>query len=145
MMPVTGDKRQYLHLLLLADPSETMIDRYLDDAEMFVWLHEQQGWSKLYGLAVIDATGEIKNLAVDPNYQGRGVGRKILQDLSNHYRDRFEALLVGTSLPGAGFYEHCGFRYHHTIDNFFPDHYSQPILENGIPCTDRICLRKELR
>ncbi len=33
---VVTDKKNYLNLLLLADPQEDMIDRYLDDGRMFV-------------------------------------------------------------------------------------------------------------
>ena len=33
---ITDNKKQYLDLLLLADPQEDMIDRYLDEGEMFV-------------------------------------------------------------------------------------------------------------
>ena len=34
--PVTKNKKAYLNLLLLADESEAMIDRYLERGEMFV-------------------------------------------------------------------------------------------------------------
>ena len=33
---VTGEKKQYLDLLLLADEQEDMIDKYLERGEMFV-------------------------------------------------------------------------------------------------------------
>lgn len=33
----TDDKKQYLDLLLLADESESMIDRYLERGELFVF------------------------------------------------------------------------------------------------------------
>ena len=33
---ITDNKKQYLDLLLLADPQEDMIARYLDKGEMFV-------------------------------------------------------------------------------------------------------------
>ena len=33
---ITSNKKEYLDLLLLADPSPEMIDKYLDKSEMFV-------------------------------------------------------------------------------------------------------------
>ncbi|MCR9084670.1 MAG: GNAT family N-acetyltransferase, partial [Cyclobacteriaceae bacterium] len=59
-------------LLLLADPSKEMIDRYLSESEVFVG--ELQG--KLIGVLVLlplsDGIVEIKNLAVDETFQGKG-------------------------------------------------------------------------
>ena len=34
--PISGNKKQYLDLLLLADEQESMIDRYLERGEMFI-------------------------------------------------------------------------------------------------------------
>ncbi len=34
--PISGNKKQYLELLLLADEQESMIDRYLERGEMFI-------------------------------------------------------------------------------------------------------------
>ena len=33
---ITDKKRDYMEMLLLADPQESMIDRYLDQGEMYV-------------------------------------------------------------------------------------------------------------
>ena len=35
IIPITENKKQYIDLLLLADESESMIDRYLERGEMF--------------------------------------------------------------------------------------------------------------
>ena len=35
--PISGNKKQYLDLLLLADEQESMIDRYLERGEMFIY------------------------------------------------------------------------------------------------------------
>lgn len=36
MVKMTGDKKAYLHLLLDADPCEAMVDRYLEEGDMFI-------------------------------------------------------------------------------------------------------------
>lgn len=138
---VTGDKKQYLELLLLADPSEEMIDKYLKSGDMFT-LSEQ---GHIICEAVVDPHGELKNLAVDPQYQRKGIGMKMIQLLCEYYREKFDFLYVGTSDSGVNFYEKCGFEYSHTVKNFFIDHYPNPIIEeDGKQCVDMIYLKRKI-
>lgn len=37
MRLIKENKKRFLPLLLLADPEEAMIDRYLEDGELWVW------------------------------------------------------------------------------------------------------------
>lgn len=136
-------KRSFRALLLEADPSERMVERYLAEGEMWVW---RDGESRVVGEAVVDvAAGEIKNLAVVASCRGSGRGRGMLDDLCAHYRGRFASLKVGTSDGGRGFYERCGFRYSHTVPNFFTDHYPAPVIdEDGSLCRDMIVLERPL-
>ncbi|PXZ45374.1 hypothetical protein DMB45_02870 [Sanguibacteroides justesenii] len=57
---VAFDRKRYLDLLLDADPSEEMIDRYIEEGDMFVLL----AGKTVIGEVVVDRKGEIKNLAV---------------------------------------------------------------------------------
>ncbi len=136
MVKVTGDKKAYLPLLLDADPCEAMVDRYLEESDMFVL--EKDG--EVIGEAVVDRKGEIKNLAVLPEYQGRLYGMYILAYLASYYKDRFSRLWVGTSESGVGYYERYGFVPDHVVKNFFTDNYPEPIIDNGILCVDMIYL-----
>ena len=141
MVKVTGDKKAYLHLLLDADPCEAMVDRYLEEGDMFIL--ERDG--KVIGEAVIDGKGEIKNLAVLPEYQGKLYGMYILSFLAGYYKNRFSCLWVGTSEGGVGYYERYGFVQDHVVKNFFTDNYPEPIIDNGKPCVDMTYLRLEIR
>lgn len=138
-----SEKRSFRALLLEADPSEEMVERYLADGEMWVW---RDGESRVVGEAVVDVTaGEIKNLTVAASLRGSGRGRAMLDDLCAHYRGRFTSLKVGTSDGGRGFYERCEFHYSHTIPNFFTDHYPAPVIdEDGSLCRDMIILERTL-
>ena len=140
LVKVTGDKKRYLSLLLDADPCEEMIDRYLPASEMFVL--ERDG--EVIGEAVVDARGEIKNLAVAPAYQGQGYGTYILSSLANLYKGRFDCLWVGTADQGVAYYERCGFERDHVVKNFFTDNYPEPIIDNGQPCVDMIYLKRQI-
>ena len=73
---VTENKKAYLPLLLLADESERMIDRYLNRGTLFVI---QNKVFETVGVCVVtvenEETIEIKNLAIAPNFQKQGWGR----------------------------------------------------------------------
>ncbi|WP_204206726.1 GNAT family N-acetyltransferase [Enorma massiliensis] len=89
-------KRDYLKLLLLADEQEDMIDRYLGRGTMFAL--DIAG--KTVGVCVVTDEGdrmlEIKNLAVDPAYQRRGLGRALIEFIARNAKGTYDALQVGT-------------------------------------------------
>ena len=74
---VEKNKKQYLSLLLLADEQEDMLDRYIEDGTMYV-LND----NGIRGECVVADVGngilEIKNIAIEPNCQGKGYGKKEL-------------------------------------------------------------------
>ena len=141
----TGKKR-YLDLLLLADEQEDMVDRYLDRGTMYVL--EADGGVRGECVVTLEPGGvlELKNLAVDPAFQGRGYGRALVEFLAETYAGRFAVLQVGTGDSPATipFYERCGFVFHHRIERFFSDHYDHPIYEGGVLLRDMVCLRRPL-
>ena len=142
---IDRNKKQYLSLLLLADEQEDMVDRYLDRGTMYIL--EDGGVMAECG--VTEEPGrvlELKNLAVAPEYQGQGYGRRLIDFLVDTYRGQYAILQVGTgdSPATVPFYEKCGFRRHHRVRNFFVDHYDHPIYEDGVQLVDMIYLRREL-
>ncbi|MBU5626607.1 GNAT family N-acetyltransferase [Oscillibacter sp. MSJ-2] len=142
---IREDKKRYLPLLLLADEQEDMIDRYLDRGRMYVL--EEDG-TKAVCVVTDEGDGilEIKNLAVEPPYQGRGYGRRLIEFAAQQYGGAFSTLQVGTgdsplTIP---FYEACGFSRSYLVSNFFTDHYDHPIFEGGKQLIDMVYLRREL-
>jgi hypothetical protein len=145
IVPVTEDKKHYLPLLLLADEQEDMIDWYLEKGEMYAL--DDNGVKAV--CVVTDEGGgllEIKNIAVDPNHQHKGYGKKLIRFIEEQYKGRFSTLQVGTgdSPLTVPFYEKCGFVKSHRIQNFFTEHYDHPIFEAGVQLVDMVYLRKEL-
>ena len=142
---ITDNKKQYLTLLLLADEQEDMIDRYLERGTMYVL---EDGGVKAECVVTDEGEGilEIKNLATEPDYQGKGYGRALIEFLAEKYTGKYSVLQVGTgeSPLTVPFYEKCGFAYHHRIKNFFTDHYDHPIYECGVRLVDMVCLRRRL-
>lgn len=144
---VSTNKKQFLSLLLLADEQESMIDRYLDRGDLFVMYVNEATW---IAVAVVteeeEGVYELKNLAVDPVYQRKGIGRQMVNFLCRHYQQTGHTLLVGTgdSRQTVSFYQSCGFTYSHTLPSFFTENYDHPIVEDGKVLTDMIYFRKDL-
>lgn len=143
---VIGDRRRYMDLLLLADESPRMIDRYLGRGEMYVLSDSGRAIGECL---VTDEGGgklEIKSLAVAQEFQRRGLGRKLIEHVEREYAGRYRTLLVGTgdSPLTAPFYESCGFMRSHTVPNFFTDNYDQPIYESGVLLKDMVYFKKQI-
>lgn len=141
---VTQNKKQYMELLFLADEQEDMIDRYLDDGEMFVLL-DPEAVAECVVCDLGAGVFEIKNIATDPSAQGKGYGKALIEFVMDHYKDRCGKMLVGTgdSPLTVPFYKKCGFTEHHRVKNFFTDHYDHPIFEAGVQLVDMVYLARE--
>ena len=143
---IKNHKKQYLSLLLLADEQEDMIDRYLDRGTMYVL---EDGGVKTECVVTDEGDGilEIKNIATDPDWQGMGYGKALIEFIAKQYSGDYSVLQVGTgdsplTIP---FYEKCGFIRSHIIPNFFTDNYDHLIIEDGVQLVDMIYLRRTLK
>ena len=140
---VLDNKKQYMDLLFLADEQEDMIDRYLDDGEMFVLL-DPEAAAECVVCDLGEGVFEIKNIATDPAAQGKGYGRTLIEFVMAHYKNRCTKMLVGTgdSPLTVPFYQKCGFTEHHRVKNFFTDNYDHPIFEAGVQLVDMVYLAR---
>ena len=107
---VKENKKQYMDLLFLADEQEDMIDRYLEEGQMFVLL-DPEAVAECVVCDLGEGVFEIKNIATDPAAQGKGYGRKLIEFVMDYYKDRCREMLVGTgdSPLTVPFYKKCGF------------------------------------
>ena len=89
---------------------------------------------------------ELKTLAVEPAFQGKGYGKAMADFLVQTYKEQYTVPQVGTgdSPSTIPFYEACGFRRHHLVKNFFTDHYDHPIYECGMRLVDMVYLQRKL-
>ena len=142
---IAKNKKDYLGLLLLADEQESMIDRYLERGAMYCL---DDGGVKAVCVVTDEGGGvlEIKNLAVLPDVQRKGYGRRMVEFIKRKYRGRYKILQVGTgdSPLTVPFYEACGFKRSHTVANFFTENYDRPIFEAGVQLVDMVYLRMNL-
>ncbi|MGN1266672.1 MAG: GNAT family N-acetyltransferase [Dorea sp.] len=143
---ITDDKKRYLDILLLADPQENMINKYLEQGKMFVL--SEAGVIKTVAVVVVtgDRRCELKNIATIEEERGKGYGRNLIQYICEHYSESCDEIYVGTGkVPRSiHFYESCGFELSHTVSNFFTDNYVNPIIDDGILLKDMVYLKKKL-
>ena len=142
---VNENKKQFLSLLLLADEQENMIDRYIEKGTMYVLEDDNV---KAECVVTDEGNGilEIKNIAVNPENQGMGYGKTLIDFIASQYADEYSILQVGTgdsplTIP---FYEKCGFVRSHNIPNFFTDNYDHPIYEGGVQLIDMVYLQRHI-
>ena len=141
---ISAGKAAYMPLLLDADPSEAMIEKYLDDGEMYVLLVNGQAASEAVVTRRDDGDYEIKNLATAPDSRGRGYAGRLIRHLFKLFANRGGRMYVGTSPAMVGFYEQFGFRRDYVEKDFFTRNYPEPIIEDGAVLTDMIYLVKAL-
>lgn len=134
-------------LLLQADPSLEKIRAYLSKGK--VWT-AQNGEGKIIGVCVLnfeDNSAEIKNISIEEEYQGTGIGQRLLAAVKPFCQNLgLKSLTVRTGNSSIGqlaFYQKCGFEMIEIVPDYFIENYPEPIFENGIQCKHQIILRHE--
>ena len=143
---VKENKKQYLPLLLLADGQESMIDRYIEKGTMYV-LDDNGVKSQCVVTDEGNGVLEIKSIATEPQFQGKGYATRLINFLVSVYSGNYTCLQVGTgdSPLTVPFYERCGFVRSHAVKDFFIEHYDHPIIEGGVRLRDMVYLKKALK
>jgi len=142
---INDNKKNFIDLLLLADESELMIDKYLKRGDLFALYNDD-----LKSVCVVTGedpdTCELKNIATYEKWHGLGYGSRLLEYVSEFYKDKYKSMIVGTGdVPkGLRFYEKNGFSISHRIKNFFTDNYDHKMYEDGVQLVDMVYLKKEL-
>ncbi len=137
-----------MELLLLADPSEGLVRGYANTSNT---VGATLGGEPIGVYVLLDkgeGLMELKNIAVHPDWQGKGFGKILIGHALERAGDRGATCMeVGTgnsSLDQLAFYEKAGFRRDRTDNGFFLRNYDEPIFENGMQCTDMIYLVKRI-
>lgn len=137
---IDENKKGHIDLLLLADPYEVMIDKYLDKSTMYALYDNDE----LTCIAVVNEiskeTCELKNIATYEHFQNRGYASKMINHILDVYSKKYSSMIVGTAESGIPFYEKFGFVYSHKVKNFFVDNYPEPIFEGESQCVDMLYL-----
>ncbi|MGG0179077.1 GNAT family N-acetyltransferase [Gottfriedia acidiceleris] len=140
--------KEHWNLLLLADPSKEMLDKYIQKSNIYELLDQ----NLLVGVLVLMENSseevEIKNIAVDPTYQGQGFGKNLIHYGINESKklgySKISICTGNSSTYQLVLYKNCGFQISTVFHNFFIDNYDEEIWENGIQCKDLIKLEQKL-
>ena len=135
-------------LLLLADPSEKNILKYLDNSEVYVALEKEV----IVGVYVLKKIGPLKvelmNIAVAESHQGMGIGKTLVQHAIEAAKTSgMQSIELGTgnsSIQQLALYQKCGFRLKEIVHDHFVINYDEPIYENDIQCRDMVRLGIDL-
>lgn len=140
-----NEKTNYMDLLLIADESVEMIEKYLYRGDMFA-LYEEDVRALCVVTREEPGVYELKNIVTIPEYQGKGYGQRLISYIADFYKDSGKELFVGTGdCPTIlRFYEKCGFKKSHVEKNFFIDNYDHPMYEDGIQLVDMVYLKRQL-
>ncbi|MDR7313902.1 GNAT family N-acetyltransferase [Brevibacillus nitrificans] len=137
-----------LDLLLLADPSQKLVEEYLKRGICYI----AQEADAIYGVYMLLPTRpdtiELVNIAVAEARQGQGLGKRlVLHAIEQAKLLGYRTLEIGTGNSSVGqlaLYQKCGFRITGVDRDFFLRHYDEPIFENGIQVIDMVRLSQDL-
>jgi ribosomal protein S18 acetylase RimI-like enzyme len=95
-----------------------------------------------------ETVAEIKNISVVEHLQGRGIGAFLLKDAVQKAKFQgFKKLMIATGNSSVGplnLYQKLGFRIVEIQKDYFIENYPEPIIENGILCSDKLVLEMEV-
>lgn len=128
---LSSGKRDYMALLLEADPSQQMIDKYLDAGDMYVLYSHGKPIAEAVITRREDGACEISNIAVDAAQRGKGYATKLIQHLFRLLGAEYKKIYVGTAEPLVPFYEKFGFQRSYVEKHFFRDNYPGVVFDEG--------------
>ena len=148
IIKVTKQEELPMDLLLLADPSERLVREYVSRSENYILIEKDQTIGVIVLLPTRPNTLEIVNIAIDPNYQGKGYAKKLLKfAIKNAKNKGFKHIEIGTansSINQLALYQKVGFRINYIDKDFFLKNYHDEIYENHIQAIDMIRLHMDI-
>lgn len=142
--PLSDREKAPYDLLMLADPSKSAVDDYVQRGICHVAVVQGEFVGVYVLLKTRPHTMELVNVAVKKELQGQGIGKQLVCDaIREAAKFGVKTLEVGTgnsSLSQLALYQKCGFRISGIDHDFFKNHYTEEIFENGIECIDMVRL-----
>ena len=143
---IEKNKEKYMNLLLEADPERDIVNKYIDNADMYVGIEDEKVVCEITITKVNDEECELKNIATLEEYRNRGYAKQLIDYVSDKYKDEYTRMIVGTTENMIPFYVLNGStKYHHTVKNFFIDNYKEKIYDGNMQCIDMYYYSKKLK
>jgi aminoglycoside 6'-N-acetyltransferase I len=135
-------------LLLLADETKEAIDTYIHQSVISVLEHGKEMIAVCATAIISEGVMEIKNIAVRDDWQNKGVGYRFLLDIIDNAREQgYSELIICTAdcaKKQLYLYQKVGFRISDIVQDYYRNHYPDPIIENGIELKDMVILKMYL-
>lgn len=132
---LNAEEQPPLHLLLLADPSLSLVEAYLKRGQCFVAEVENCIIGVYVLLQTRPETVELVNIAVDENQQSKGIGKQLVYHaIQNARLLGAKTIEVGTGNSSVGqlaLYQKCGFRITGIDRDFLSDITVKRLLKMG--------------
>ncbi|SDD40007.1 N-acetylglutamate synthase, GNAT family [Paenibacillus sp. UNCCL117] len=142
------DERPPMELLLLADPSEELVEEYISRGRSYVMERDGEAIGVYVLLPTRPGTAELVNVAVAESFQGQGHGKTlVLHAIGQAKALGYKTIEVGTGSTGLSqlaLYQKCGFRTTWIDRDFFTRHYKENIYENGLQVIDMVRMSLDL-
>jgi ribosomal protein S18 acetylase RimI-like enzyme len=137
-------------LLLLADETLEAIHKYLPVSDIYIARHVAS--ANPLAVFVLQSLNhkemEIKNIAVSPEFQHKGIGSYVIEEIKQIARwQGCSTLWVGTpdsALLQISFYKKNGFSIATVKKDFYLQNYPYPIFENDVELKDMIMLTTKI-
>jgi GNAT superfamily N-acetyltransferase len=98
-----ADEQPPMELLLLADPSERIVEEYLTRGQCYVAEVDDTIIGVYVLLRTRPETVELVNIAVDENHQGKGIGKILVRHAIQKAKLLgFKTIEIGTGNSGIG-------------------------------------------
>jgi ribosomal protein S18 acetylase RimI-like enzyme len=147
----TGPRTELRWLFEMAEDSATQLDAYIDAGEVLVALDGDRVLGHLQLMDAHDAQqSEIKNMAVERFYRGRGIGRRLIEaavELAQaRHRSRLVVATAAADIGNLRFYQRTGFRLRSIERDAFTTATGYPphATIEGIDLRDRVWLDLDL-
>lgn len=145
---VTRVTDEHWKLLLLADPSKELIQKYLQSGKIFEIRVADNPIAIMVLQKISKFKLEVKNIAVNSKFENQGFATKLLQYAfyfaKKHHYQQLQIGTGSTSFKQLYLYQKLGFRVTDIKKNFFVENYEHPIHENGLLLRDMLILTANL-
>jgi GNAT superfamily N-acetyltransferase len=147
----TASHRDLAWSFRAAEDSERLLDAYVDLGR--VWVARTPSGDVVGHLQAVPRardTWEVTNTAVAEASRGRGIGRLLLEHVVAEARSAgVDRMILATATADVGnlrFYQRCGFRMTHVVQDAFTSYHGYPdgIEIDGIPMRDQVWFERLL-
>lgn len=137
-------------LLLAADPDRTVVASYLKKSRVFVYDTPEK---EVVGIVVLSSPThdafELMNVSVSPQYRRMGIAKKLVSHvvdelISEGRATNIEVKTGDLSKEAIALYQSLGFEIIETIQDYFIDHYADPIYEHGQLLRHQVVMQLQL-